>query len=418
MKRVVAQTGLYLLATLALRAMPLITLPLLTHALAPEEYGRLEFLTMLAELGGLLAGGGLAAVVFRFATVGPAPERRQAGAEAIGLALVLAALATLVALGLGQVLHLGRAVGAGPLELAVVTLSFGVAAFVETPLAVLRAEDRVRLFTVLTILRALVQTALLALFLWAGAGVAGALAAALLTSSGLAAFLLADRRGRGGVALPRAGRLGAYASYGLPMLGAGLVGFVQMAADRWIVAWSLGTEALALYALAVKIAIVTTLLLRPYDMWWEANRMQLMTGGAAPGAAWRARAAGMGLSVLAGIGMALLGGALIRLATPEAFHGAIGLVPIAAAAGALHAASAYAGARLFVRPSGLPVFYVNLGCAVLTLAACLLMVPRWGLEGALWARLAGAGLRILGFAFAAWLCRPHPREPAAEPIPA
>lgn len=406
MRRMLSQTAWYALATLAARAMPLVTLPLLTHALAPADYGRLEFLAVLAELGGLFAGGGLAAVVFRFAASGPEPDRRRAAAEAVGLAALLAGLAAVAGLALlpasGGVLAVGTTVA----ELAIVTLSFCLAAFVETPLAVLRAEGRTRAFATLTILRALVQTGLLAAFLAAGAGVAGALAAGAATSALLALWLLADRRGRGGLCLPERARLGAYLRYGLPMLAGGIVGFAQMAGDRWVVAESLGPAALAHYALAVKIAIVTALLLRPYDMWWEANRMRLLSGEAGPRAAWRAQAAGFGLAALAGGAVALGGAALIRLATPEPFHAAAALVPLAAAAGACHAASAYAGATLYARDSGLPVFAVNLVAALATLGACLVAVPAWGLEGALAARFGGAVLRLLAFwAIAATVAR-------------
>ena len=397
------QTALYALATLVARAMPLVTLPLLTHALGPADYGRLEYLAVIAELGGLLAGGGLAAVVFRFAAAGPEAECRRAAAEAIGLAAVLALAALAAGLAFLPVLPGALPVPVSGPELAIVTGSFCLAAFVETPLAVLRAEGRVRLFAGLTILRALVQTAILAALLAAGAGVAGALSAALITSAALAAYLLADRARGGGVALPPSARFRAYLRFGLPMMAGGLVGFLQMAGDRWIVADHLGAEALAQYALAVKVAIVTAVLMRPYDMWWEANRMRLLTGEVGPGAARRALAAGFGLSALTGAAVALGGGLLILWATPAAFHPAAGLVPLAAAAGACHAASAYAGARLYIRASGLPVLAVNAVCAAVTLALCLVAVPRWGLEGALAARLAGAALRIVAFALAARL---------------
>lgn len=389
----IRDTAIYAVGVLLARAAPVITIPLLAHGLSTQEYGRLETLVMLAEIGGLLAGGGLSASVFRWAVLGDASARRRAGAEALGAATMLA-LAT-AALG---VLLLPFAAPLMPTpasatELRLIAVSFAVAAAVETPLALMRAEGRAMRFTLLSLARLALQIMLMAGFLRAGWGVTGALAAGALASAALALALMADLVPRVGWRLPGRTALSQHALYGGPLMLAGLAGFAQGAGDRWIVAGAFGPTDLALYALAIKAATFTALAVRPYDMWWEANRMRLREGPDGRRRVLRAQLAGVGLGACAALGMALLGPWALRLATPEAYHAAAGLLPLAALVGALNVVASYAGAGVYFRRTGFALLGANVATAVAALGLYMVAIPVWGLEGALAARGASYLLR-------------------------
>lgn len=387
------QSAVYAVGVILARAAPIVTIPLLAHGLSAAEYGRLEMLVMIAEIGGLLAGGGLSASVFRWSVLGDAAARRRAGAEALGAATVLAlAMAALGAVLLplaGPVLP----TPASDAELRLIAVSFALAAAVETPLALMRAEGRAVWFTTLSILRLLLQIALMWGFLSAGWGVTGALAAGALASAALALALMADLVPRIGWRLPGREALGNHALYGGPLMLAGLAAFAQNAGDRWIVGDAFGPEELALYALAAKAAAFTALAVRPYDMWWEANRMRLREGPDGRRRILRAQLVGVGLGAAAALGMALLGPFALRLSTPEVYHGAADLLAPAAVVGALNVLAAYAGAGVYFRRTGFAMLGANVVAAVAALSLYAVAIPLWGLDGALAARGASYLLR-------------------------
>jgi O-antigen/teichoic acid export membrane protein len=391
-----AQTAVYAAGALLSRAAPLLTLPLLTHGLSPADYGRLEMLAMIAEIGGMLAGGGLAAGVFRFAAGADPAERRREGARALGLALALTATALAASLAAAPLLAPRLPVPVPTDELRLAALGFALAACIETPLALLRVEGRALRLTLLTLARLGLHVALLWAALSAGLGVTGALAAGAAASAALALALVAGAGRDAGIALPRGTDLRRHLSFAGPVMAAGLATLAWTTADRWMAA-GFGAESLAVYALAIKAALFVKLAVRPYEMWWEGARMRLAAGPDGPAALGRAAAFGAALSLAAGAGMALLGPHLLRLVTPQAYHGAAALLPLAALAGAAHAAGAFAEAGLFLRRTGYALLGANLATAAAALALYAALIPVWGLEGALIARAAAFALRIALF---------------------
>jgi O-antigen/teichoic acid export membrane protein len=391
-----AQTGVYAAGALLSRAAPLLTLPLLTHGLAPTEYGRLEMLAVIAEIGGMLAGGGLAAGVFRFAAGADPAARRREGARALGLALGFTVLTLAAALAVAPLLAPRLPVAVDTAELRLAALGFALAACIETPLALLRVEGRALRLTLMTLARLVLHVALLWAALSAGLGVAGALAAGAAASAALALALLAGAARRTGIALPKGAQLRRHLAFAGPVTAAGLATLAWTTADRWMTA-GFGPESLAVYALAIKAALFVKLAVRPYEMWWEGARMRLAAGPQGPDALGRAAAFGVALSLASGAAMALLGPDLLRFATPEAYHGVAALLPLAALAGATHAAGAFAEAGLFLRRTGYALLGANLATAAAALALYAALIPAWGLEGALMARAAAFALRIALF---------------------
>jgi O-antigen/teichoic acid export membrane protein len=391
-----AQTAVYAAGALLSRAAPLLTLPLLTHGLSPAAYGRLEMLAMIAEIGGMLAGGGLAAAVFRFGAGAEPAERRREGARALGLALVLTAAALVAALAAAPLLAPRLPVPIPAEELRLAGLGFALVACIETPLALLRVEGRALRLTVMSLARLCLHVTLLWAALTAGLGVAGALAAGVAASGALALALVAGAARRTGVALPRGADLRRHAAFAAPVMAAGLATLAWTTADRWMTA-GFGPEALAVHALAIKAALFVKLAVRPYEMWWEGVRMRLAAGPDGAAALGRAAALGVALSLAAGSAMALLGPDLLRTSTPASYHGAAALLPLAALAGAAHAAGAFVEAGLFLRRTGYALLGANLATAAAALALYALLIPLWGLEGALMARAAAFALRIALF---------------------
>ncbi len=392
------QTAIYGIGIMLGRMAPLITLPLITGYLTPGDYGRLELLALIAEFGSLLAGAGLSVSVFRWATIGGDETRRQAGAEVLALASLLTVLIGAVAwLWLPAIASLMPA-SASRLELQLVALSFALTACIEAPLALVRIGGRAVVFVVLSLARVALQILLIWLFLRAGYGVAGVLAANMLAALALAIALMLDLVPRFGWRLPCRASVRRHALYGLPLMLAGLANFVQNAGDRWLVGDQLGATDLALYALAIKAFVFTAFAVKPYEMWWEANRQRMLE--TERGLERIAAYAGLGvaLALVAAAGMALLGPYLLRLATPEAYHDAALWLPIAAALGGLHAANGFIGTGIYFRETGFANLWINVFTAVVALGLYALLIPSYGFAGALAGRAVSQLVRAIAFA--------------------
>ncbi len=394
----VRQSLLYASGLVLSKGLSLIMVPVVTGYLSPDQYGRLEVLITLADLGGLILGLGLADTLFRFAGAArDSAERTHAAAETLGLALWVALLggvsAQLAAPWLLQVLP--GTVDEMSLRLLLVTLTLTAA--VQVPLAWLRLNERALQFFAMTTAKVVGQALLVWAALDAGYGVPSVIAAGTIAEVGLSVALVADQMRATGVRLvpdePK--RL---LAYGLPLVVSGLAGFLLGSFDRWVLAGSVGEAEMARYALAARFALATALALQPFEMWWYARRIRILSEPNGLAASSRMAGLGMTLAILAAAGVSLAGPAAIRLLTPADYHAAADLVPWLAAIAALRTMAIMVSVGCYIRKTGTVPMLINLSAAAVALALYLLLIPQIGVGGAILALLMAQTLRILCFA--------------------
>lgn len=383
--------ALYALALAWTKGLSLLLLPLVTAHLAPADFARLELLSSAAEVAALLAGAGLVDTLYRF---GAAPGREGAvmAARVLGLAVLLAALGVVGAVLLapaGALLPLP----APPIEVTLLGAAIAMEAAIGVPLAWLRMQGRALAWSVVMVVRGTAQAGLAAAFLWSGYGVAGVLAAGAVAAGFTAALLILRQSRETGISFAPAiwPRL---LAYGLPLTGGGLAAFALGTADRWFLAGVVTPEALAHYALAAKIAMVSALLTQPFELWWYPRRIALL--GAENGHRQTARVVGMGgtLIVLAAAGTALGGPMLIHLATPPAYHAAALYLPWLCAALALQSLGSLVNVGCYMGRTGTEPMLVNGAAAVVAVLAYLALIPVHGVMGAIFATLLAQGVRL------------------------
>lgn len=383
--------ALYAAAIAVAKGLSLAVLPVLTAHLSPAEFGRLELLASAAEIAALLLGAGLVDTLYRFAT---GAEARARAAAALGLALAASGLGLLLVLPLAAPIGTALPIAASAAEVALLGIAVAMGPVIAVGLAWQRMQGRAGRHAGVEIGRAVLQAGLgVGLVAAAGWGLAGVLAAGALAAVLAAAWLLRAMLAEVGLRLaPRA--WGRMLAYGLPLTAGGLCAFALGTADRWILAGAVPAEALGQYALAAKLALVAAFLTQPFELWWYPRRLGLL---AAPGGAMRsARAVGAGAAlVLLAAGLAAVAGpAVIRLATPPAYHGAAALVPFLAAAIALQSLGSLLNVGCYTGRTGALPLLANGIAAVVALAGYVLLVPRVGVAGAIAATLAAQAVRL------------------------
>ena len=246
---VLQRTLLYTLGLLIMKSVSLVMVPIITRHLPLAEYGILEILIASANLGTVILGFGLTDALFRFAgNTEDEHAKQRVCANTVALALLIGVV-------VGLLLQLAapfiRQLLPGPVSITQVRLvlfSLSLEGCIAVPLAWLRMGDQVRLFLWFSCSKALIQAFLTVVVLSLGFGVTGILASGAVSALGLAVALLHVQWRQTGIHLqPAMAR--PLIGYGAPLTVAGLAAFVMGGLDSWLVADSVGGEALASYAI-------------------------------------------------------------------------------------------------------------------------------------------------------------------------
>jgi O-antigen/teichoic acid export membrane protein len=385
-------TALYALAMAWSKGLAFLTLPVLTTALAPAEFGRLELLSSAAEIGGLIAGLGLVDTLYRFAAE-PGEAGRKSAARITGLALLGTVLAVAVIVALAPAIASGIRLPTPSLDIVLLGVAVAVEAAIGVPLGWLRMQGRAGAFTALTVARGSVQAGLVVVLVLTGHGVTGVLMAGAIASVALVLVLAGMQARDTGISIaPRASlRL---LAYGIPLIGSGLASFVLGTADRWVLVGDVPAASLGHYALACKLSLIVALLMQPFDLWWYPQRLKLLTQPDGLQRSGRVVGFGAALLLLAGGATALTGPALIDLLTRAAYAPAKAFLPWLVLALVLQMLASLANVGSYAaRVAGLPLA-VNAAAACVALGLYLALIPGWGVAGAIAATLAAQAVRL------------------------
>lgn len=389
------QAATYAIGLALSKSTGLLLLPLVTHALSPEDYGRLEFLQSFISAGTVIAGTWLVETLFRFASA-PEEEGRRAAAEVTGLSLTIALALLAFFLAGAPLLSAALPVGASTIEVVLAGGVVAAEAMNIVPLGWLRMRNQARRWAVLMTARMVGHLALTAILLWAGCGVAGVLAAGVIASLAVGCIQVAAQAREGGIAFtPRAWR--PFIVYGAPLTVNGLAMFALNSADLWFLAGWVPTAQLGLYALAIKLALIAQIATQPFDLWWHPRRQMVVQEQ--NGIAKTARLAGFGaaLALICAAGVAVAGPVLLRALTPPAYHAASLLLPWMAGALAIQHLGSMVNVGCYLGNKGTEAGAVNLTAAVAVVVLYLLLIPVFGMAGAVAATIVAQFFRMLLF---------------------
>ncbi|MGB0683908.1 MAG: lipopolysaccharide biosynthesis protein [Magnetovibrionaceae bacterium] len=401
----VRQAGIFASALALSKGVSFLMVPITTRYLSPEDFGRLDILQTLADVVSLFIAFGLADTLFRYAGAAHSEEDRKASAANIfSIALVIGA----VALILGQI---GAPVVAGLLpgnvSLSDVRLILGSLAYsgiILVPLGWLRMQDRTWAYFAGSAGRTVAQAGLAATLLSLGFGVTGFLVAGFLTATVLAVVVSVLMIRDVGLRFDWL-KNPLYAAYGAPLVLAGLAGFVLGSLDRWILAGSVGAAQMADYALAAKFGLMTAIAIQPFDMYWLPKRFQVLKAENGEKRAARMALFGVGVACLAACGVALAGPVVLKLITPDVYHGAAQYVPWLALLAALHATTTLLNLGCLTGDSSRRLMIVDGGAAAVALVGYLTLIPGFGAWGAIVATGLALSLRLI--TTVVWAQRAH-----------
>jgi O-antigen/teichoic acid export membrane protein len=169
------------------------------------------------------------------------------------------------------------------------------------------------------------------------------------------------------------------------------------AGDRWFLVQAVGPEQLAFYALATKFALAAPIALQPFGLWWYPRRIATYHGPDGPQRCAQAVGTGFAALVIAATIVSLAAPPFISAVMPASYAAAGQLVPLVVLCLALNEVCSLVNMGCYMRRHGGVVLAINAAGAAVAFAGYCLLIPAWGVPGAIAATLAGQGARAIAF---------------------
>jgi O-antigen/teichoic acid export membrane protein len=402
-RRLFDRSAIYTLGLLLLRGMSFLLIPLYTRYLDRAEYGIVAVATsvtaVLAVLGPLSLHGALARLYFDAKS--KVDRKRVAGA--LWVATVLAAgVLTLLLDRLGQ--HWASVllpdVPFHPyIRLAIWTAFLSVFGLI--PLNLLQIEERAGLYVKISLAGTLI-TALCIVWL------------VVVRRMGAYGYVLGTFIGSGLLAIPYA-MLAARTStlavdwnvaraalaYSLPLVPHALAGWVLELSDRALLQRFVPLTELGLYSLGYQLASLLTMAATAINFAWTPYMYGVVrdrpdTASRELGRMTTYYVAGL---CALGLGLALLGGDILRMLTTPAYHSAQRVIPLTVL-GLFFCGMYYVPANLlFLKSRTRLIPVVTIAAGAVNVAVLLWLAPKAGIMAGAWATAAGYAVMLL----LAWL---------------
>ena len=403
LRRLAASSTIYVGADALARGLGLLLLPLYAHFLSPADYGIVAVVGTVGIVLGILFGLGLNGAVtrmyFEAATV---HERKVLYGTVLVFLLVFGALAgvTLEILGAVGVLDLFQGIPYDPYLRYAVWIAYA-GLFLELAIAIFIVQEefwRVAALTLTGAIATLVFNVTFVVLLEQGA--LGALRALLFTSVTMSIVGVVLVARRAALALSWSVMSTALA-FSLPLVPHLLAGWILFVSDRLILERYVSQAEVGVYALGAAIAGIAVLVTDGLGRAFGPPMLRQLKEHEGESHAARLGTLWVAALVWGTVGVIVLGGDVVRIVTPDQFHGAASIVPwVAAGFLAFGVYNVLSQPMWYVmRTRLLPVFTAIAGAVNIGLN--LLLVPEFGIEAAAWTTFVGFAVLAL---LVGWYC--------------
>ena len=386
----VRDSFVYGLATVLVRAVSILLVPVLTRLLAPADYGAIDILAVFTGFVSVIVSLEIVQAVARFYPDSTSRDDRIGYASTslwfavigyTGFLIVGEALAAPIARGL-----LGGVDRTDIVRVALVAL-WGNGVFYVAQ-SQLRWRLLARRYAVSSIVYSVVSMGTGVLFVLAGSGVVGVFGGQIVGASAGIALSLGALRTEYRFIIDRA-KLRAMLAFSAPLIPSSLGVLVTLYIDRIAINTLLGLSELGLFGIGFRLASVITLLslgvqsaLTPLIY---THHRALQTP-AAIARIFRFYVAG---TIVVSLGLGLFARELLAFLTTPAYAGGAVVVPLLAPALCLSGMYIFAPGPAIAKRTGL-IAGINLGGAALNTALNLLLIPAVGILGAAAATLVSS----------------------------
>ena len=388
---------LYALSAAIEKSFSFITIPLMAAFLSPAEYGNYDIAVVAADLVVLIVGLGMAEQLIRFAsTAGSDIEKRRIAGEIMGCAVVAAGLFMAFVMAISgyyaNLINLQIDIVAFRIVLCGACLS----ALIELPLAWLRLQDDAYDFLRFVLVRTLCQVSAIVFVLSSGYGAAGLLVANGIIMGASTLWLVSQQIGKTPILFSYQ-RYRQLLQYGLPVLGAMLCMYALGNASRLFLGNGVSAEEVGNFGLATRFAMILAFALYPLELWWLPKRIAALKSPEGLELSARIFGVGAGLLLLAAAAVCLLIPIFIEELFSSGYTDAIKFLPWLTLIVGLGAIAGMLEVGSYAREYGYRVMAIDFVAASAAVIGFVVLIPLWGVYGAMVAMGIAQILRIGGY---------------------
>lgn len=386
------QGAIYALGNVLSRLGGFILLPLYLRVLSPSEYGILEMFYTTTAILAVFVSGGLAQAAMRFYfEYTDEADRRSVITTSLVAAAGLSAITALALwhfAGPASEMLVGKAEYASSFRLVLLTLVVQLTS--EVGLNYLRVKNYPWRYVFASlgqlILQVVINVVTVAVL---GLGVPGVLTGNLLGALAAGLFVV-------GFAVAECGwkwsaaKLVKMLQYTWPMVVAGIAAVFIDRADRFILQVTLGLDAVGIYALAEKLAMIFAVgFLQPFRLAYGSYRFSIIDH--ADRASLQRQVLRQYLLIASCIGLALVLSVppVLRMISHDAYWGAIGLLPVLVLRNVLSGTEYIFQTGILYAKKTRHVMVIQVSSGVLRVVATLLLVGVIGLPAPAYGALLG-----------------------------
>lgn len=412
LKKMLSESATYSLALLAPRALSFVMVPIYTRYLSPADYGVLELLELTMGFVGMLLWMrfGHAVNYFYFAAETRAErERVQSTAFlwASGAAMLFGLGAWLAAPYLSALVFGTREYGK---YFHIVAVTSGLAIPIEIGLTLIRAQTKSRLYSGLMVGRLILLAALnVILLVIFSMGVSSMLWSALTGAIALYLYLVWYVLSPVKIGF-RKDLLFRMLRYAAPLGIGGLAMFSVHYGDRYVLRAHVSLAEIGIYSLAYKLGMLISLIHQPFNTYWNAQMYAIMAGPNSERLYVRVFTYLTLVLTYAAVLICLFARPFVILAAAPKFHPAAALVPLITLAYLVRGVAAHCANLFLIEKRPDLEARMSLSTAAVCIAGYFLLIPRFGVWGAVFATLIAFSFMLIFALIAAQRLRPFPLE--------
>ncbi len=399
-RRIVGHSGIYLLGSLMARAVSFIMLPIYTRCLTPSDYGILELLSMVIDLIGLLLSLRIGQSIYRYYyKYSEEVDRKQVLFSAYVSTMTTSILGMLCVLAFASQLAtvvFGKPELAGLLR--IFSLSMLFQGLVETPMVMLRAQQKPWIYLAASITKLVMMLGLNIYFIvYLRMHVEGVIYSSLVSGGIMSVILGIYLVSQTGIAFSIA-KTREMMWFSLPFMAVGALSFYLNFGDRYFLRlFGGGLDVVGLYSLGYKFGFLLIFIAGdPFSNVWDSEKFRIYRENPDPRAVYRkVFLAYSSVLAIVTLVLALFGRNAIMVMANKEYWPAAKLIPVVCMAYACLCLTGYANLGILIKDRTIEYTYGSILAAVVVTAGYLLLIPRYGAMGAAWATLLAFGTRLV-----------------------
>lgn len=395
--QMIRSTGVYTAGLVASRVVSLLLLPIYTRYITPADNAVIEMLDTTLSLFSIIAGARFASAISYFYAhaKGQAGKREVVSTMMIGGTLIGLAGALL---GMAGAPWISEWVLGSSEYTAAFRITFGTFAalvILEIAWGWLRSEDRSAVYVTATMVHLLVGVSLNIVLLvvyrasfyavlWSG------LISALAVGVPFAIYAVASsRRSRFNLEL-----FWQICRFAAPIGVSGLAAYVFHFGERFFLRGRVDQSELGLYLFGYKLGMMVSFLQTGFGLYWNSQVYNHAEGEEGRAFVVRVFTYFMAVMTFACFGIAVCADPMVRILTDTSYWGAILYVPWIVGAYWIRAAADFFRSIFFLCKQTRVDAVVNVQSAVVCMVAYIMLIPRYGIPGAIAATLVGFGVLL------------------------